>query len=159
VDELGEGLVTQVSEALMPQRRGGGSKECRGWKLKGVEGPSVVTPDDLAPSRKILHRAAKRVKFHTTVVVNSELTNRNEILNEIRGNKDVIKVKVVREMSRAGGGDRDQTAIANNNARRGRMQKREGEESIPASYVTWLVAPVSKYQLCWGGGCSCMVWN
>jgi hypothetical protein len=53
------------------------------------------------------------------------LTNRNKILNEIRGNKDIIKVKVVREMSRASGGDRDQTAIANNNARRGRMQERE----------------------------------
>jgi hypothetical protein len=58
------------------------------------------------------------------------LTNRNKILNEIRGNKDIIKVKVVREMSRASGGDRDQTAIANNNGRRGRMQEREGVKRV-----------------------------
>jgi hypothetical protein len=64
--------------------------------VQRVEGPGAVTSDDLAPSGRILHRTAKRVKFHTAVVINSKLTNRNEILNEVWCNKNVIKTKVVK---------------------------------------------------------------
>jgi hypothetical protein len=86
--------------------------------VQRVEGPGAVTYDDLAPSGKILHRTAKWVKFHTAVVINSKLTNRNEILNEVGCNKNVIKVKVVRKTSRSSGGGRNEVAIPNNNARR-----------------------------------------
>jgi hypothetical protein len=42
-----------------------------------VEWAEAITPKDHAPSGKILHRAAKRVKFHRTVIVGGELANRN----------------------------------------------------------------------------------
>jgi hypothetical protein len=83
-----------------------------------VRGTRCRYSDDLAPSRKILHRTAKRIKFHTTIVVNSKLPNRNKVLNEAGSNKNIIKAKVVREFSRAGGDDRNEVAITNNNARR-----------------------------------------
>jgi hypothetical protein len=46
------------------------------------------------------------------------LPNRNKVLNEVGGNKNIIKAKVVREISRAGGDDGNKVAITNNNARR-----------------------------------------
>lgn len=42
-----------------------------------VEWAGAITPKDHAPSGKILHKAAKRVKFHITVIVSGELANRN----------------------------------------------------------------------------------
>jgi hypothetical protein len=46
------------------------------------------------------------------------LPNRNKVLNEVGGNKNIIKAKLVREFSRAGGDDRNEVAITNTNARR-----------------------------------------
>jgi hypothetical protein len=41
--------------------------------------------------------------------------------------------------------------VTNNNAGSGRVRGRcVVEERVPASEVTWLVAPVSKYHSCWG---------
>ena len=42
-----------------------------------VEWVGAITSKDHAPSGKILHRAAKRVKFHRTIIVSGELANRN----------------------------------------------------------------------------------
>jgi hypothetical protein len=118
VSKLGEGLMTKVSKTLMPKRRRGRCKEYRCRRVQRVEGPGAVTSDDLAPSGKILHRTAKGVKFHAAVVINSKLTNRNEVFNEVWCNKNVVKAKVVRKTSRSSGGDRGEAAISNNNARR-----------------------------------------
>lgn len=77
-----------------------------GRKLQRVEGSGAVTPGDLSPRGKILHRTAKGVKLHGTVIVGSELAYGNKILNKVRGNKNIIKMKVMREMSDASGGNR-----------------------------------------------------
>jgi hypothetical protein len=116
VSELGERLMTGVAEPLVPKGRRGGSEESGGRRKQRVEGPGTVTPEDLAPSRKILHRTTKRIKFHTAVIVNSKLTNRYKILNKIRSKKNIVKVKVVRKVSCAGGGDRYTATVTNNNA-------------------------------------------
>ena len=64
--------------------------------MQGVERPQTIAPDDHVPRTKILHKEAKRVKFNRTVVVSSELTSGNKILNNVRSNKHIIEVKGTR---------------------------------------------------------------
>jgi hypothetical protein len=71
----------------------------------------VVTPEDLAPSGKILHRTTKRIKFHTAVIINCKLSNGNKILNKVRSNKNVIKMKIMWEMSCDSGSDRYKATV------------------------------------------------
>jgi hypothetical protein len=46
------------------------------------------------------------------------LSNRNKVLNEVRSDKNIIKMKVVRKLSGTSGGDRDTGTVADNNDRR-----------------------------------------
>jgi len=48
----------------MPQWRGAlsGKGECW-WKAKWVQGPGAITPEDLSPRRKNLHRTTSGVKL------------------------------------------------------------------------------------------------
>jgi hypothetical protein len=81
----------------MSSHRGGGRCKnrwgrgrCRGSRqAKCVEGPEAVTPSEKDPGGNILHRQTKRVKFHRTRVVSSELTDGKKILNDVGGDKDV----------------------------------------------------------------------
>jgi hypothetical protein len=74
----------------MPKSGGDCCKEFGCWELQRVQGSRAVTSDELAPCGKILNRATKRVKFHRTVIVSGETTDRNKVFNEIRRNKDVV---------------------------------------------------------------------
>jgi hypothetical protein len=49
----------------------------RSKKPHRVERTGVVTSDDLSASGQILHRTAKGVKLDGTIIVGSELANRN----------------------------------------------------------------------------------
>jgi hypothetical protein len=71
-----------------------------------VQGSETVTPDDLIPSWKILHRATKRVKLHRAVIIGSELANGNKILNKVRGNRNIINMKLIWKKGGAGGSDK-----------------------------------------------------
>ena len=57
------------------------------------------------------------IKLNGTIVVGSELTNGNKILNEVRGNQNIIKSELMREQGRASRGNREQAPIADNNGR------------------------------------------
>ena len=57
------------------------------------------------------------IKLNGTIVVGSELTNGNKILNKVRGNQNIIKSELMREQGRASGGNREQVPIADNNGR------------------------------------------
>ena len=61
-----------------------------------VERACTIAPGDHVPGTKILHREAKRVKLNGAVVVSHKLANRKEILNDVRSNKDIIKIKRTR---------------------------------------------------------------
>jgi hypothetical protein len=98
--------MTRMAKTLMPYGGGSGSKGGRRRKLQQIEGTGAITPGDLSPRGKNLHRTAKRVKFHRTIVVGSELTHRNKVLNKVRRNKNIVKMKVMREMSGAGSGNK-----------------------------------------------------
>jgi hypothetical protein len=85
-----------VTKPLVPDGGGGGGMEGGCHRLQRVEGTGAVTSDDLSPRGKSLHRTAKRVKFHRTVIVGGKLANRNKVLNKIRGNQNIIKKKIMR---------------------------------------------------------------
>jgi hypothetical protein len=59
-------------------------------QLQRVERTGAIAPDDHVPREKILHRTTIRVKLHRTIVINSELANRNKILDKLRRNKNII---------------------------------------------------------------------
>jgi hypothetical protein len=76
---------------------------CSGWwstrsrKTDGVQRPRAIAPNDCVPGIKILHRKAKRVKFHGTIITSRKLTNIKKILNDIRCNKNIVKIKLARK--------------------------------------------------------------
>jgi hypothetical protein len=99
--EFGQSLMPRMPETTMPS--GGGSCSNKGaghhgtcWSGESLEGPGAIEPGDHAPGFEILHRKAKRIKFDRTVIVSSELTNRDEVLNNVGCNKNVIKIKGTR---------------------------------------------------------------
>ncbi|GJY24339.1 hypothetical protein Tco_0397997 [Tanacetum coccineum] len=44
-------------------------------------------------SQEILHRKTKRVKFNCAIIIPSKLMNRNEVFNDVKGEKNIIKVQ------------------------------------------------------------------
>ena len=82
--ELAEGVTTWMTEATVPEGGGGGGEQgvSSNRKVQWVERPRAIAPDDHFPGQEILHRTTRRVKLHRTVVIRSELTNRNKILNK-----------------------------------------------------------------------------
>ena len=84
--ELAEGVATWMTEVTVPEGGGGGGDQgvSSSRKVQQVERPGAIAPDDHFPEQEILHRTTRRVKLHRTVVIRSELTNRNMILNKWR---------------------------------------------------------------------------
>ena len=65
----------------------------------------------------MLHRTAKRVELHRTIVIISKLAYRNKVLNKTRRNKDIIKMTVMRKIGNARGSNRKKVPITDNNMR------------------------------------------
>ena len=84
--KLAEGFATWMTEATVPEGDGGGGEQgvSSSWKVQWVERPGAIAPDDHFPGQEILHRTTRRVKLHRAIVIGSELTNRNKILNKWR---------------------------------------------------------------------------
>ena len=55
---------------------------------------------------EILHRNTKRVKFNRNKIIRGKLSNRDKVFDNIRGNKNIIKVKGARESGVASTHDR-----------------------------------------------------
>ena len=83
--------------------------------MEGIQRLGAIAPDDHVPRLKILHRATKRVKLHRTMFIGSELANGNQILNKLRGNQNIIKVKVWCEISITSGCNGQQGTVTDNN--------------------------------------------
>jgi len=63
----------------------------------------------------ILHRETKRIKLNRTVVISNELSNRNEVLNNVGSNKNIIKMKGSWKDSITRSCHRKSGTISNNN--------------------------------------------
>ena len=91
--ELAESFATWVTEATMPEGSGGGGEQgvSSSWKMQWIERPGAIALDDQFPGHEILHRTTRRVKLHRAIVIGSELTNGNKILNKLKRNQNIIK--------------------------------------------------------------------
>ena len=75
------GVVAGVSEAAMPKVGGDGGEEggSVGGCVDGVERTRTVTSENDGPAGKSLHRETKTIKFDGAIIIDTELTNRDEI--------------------------------------------------------------------------------
>jgi hypothetical protein len=62
-----------------------------------VHGPWAIALGDHVLHREILHRKAKLVKLRRTPIVSGKTMNKQKILNNIRINKVIIRVKWTRK--------------------------------------------------------------
>jgi len=78
-----------MTETTVPEgggRRGSGEGSSgAGWcREEWVEVTRAIAPGDHAPCLKVLHREAKWVKLNGTIIISSETTYGNQILNNVR---------------------------------------------------------------------------
>jgi hypothetical protein len=125
--ELSQSVAARVTKPAVPSSgRGSGSKSsCLGigqrWgsgsrKAKGVKGSRAITPEERTPRQRILHSEARRIEFNRTRIVSCKLTNRKEVVDHLRSDKDIGKTKVTR--SRTHAGDRKARPITNHDRSR-----------------------------------------
>jgi len=90
-----------MAKTAVPEVGGGGrsggdkSRWCRHVsrrRMQRIKGPRTIAPDDHVPGTKILRREAKGVKFNGTVIIFGKLSDRNEILNNVWSNENIIKI-------------------------------------------------------------------
>jgi hypothetical protein len=112
-------VPARMTETTMP----GGSRSYNGerlwrrdpgWQAQGVDKTGAIGPNDHALRSKILHKETKRVKFHRTRIISGEFMNRQKILNNVRSNKDIVKVKGSWENRVAYGGNREDRTVTYN---------------------------------------------
>ena len=125
--ELSQNVTAGVTKSVVlggrRRRRGKGSRRRRSRirssesrKTKGVKGPRAITSEERTPGSRILHSKTRGVKFDGIRIVSSKLANRKKIMNHLRCNKNIRKVKRIR--SRTHGSDRKTGPIANHDGRR-----------------------------------------
>jgi len=78
----------------------------RSRKANGVQRPRAIAPDDHVPRLKVLHRTTRQVKLNRTIIVGSELANKNKIINKLWGNQNIIKMQGWMKNSSASRSDR-----------------------------------------------------
>ena len=84
--------MTRVAETPMPQRRGSPGDKGVCWReAQWVQWSGAIAPDDLGPRRKSLHRTTSRVKLNRAIIIGSKLANKDEVLKNLWGNKNIIK--------------------------------------------------------------------
>jgi hypothetical protein len=64
-----------------------------GGEVNGVEAGGAVTMSNHNTSCKIPDGEPQGIKLHRATVVSSEVTNREKVLDNIGGNKDVVEVQ------------------------------------------------------------------
>jgi hypothetical protein len=124
--ELSQSVAAGVTKPAVPSSgRGSGSKSsCRGIgqrrgsgsrKAKGVKGSRTIAPEERTSIQRILHSEPRRIEFNRTRIVSCELTNRKEVVDHLRSDKDIGKTKGT--MSRTHGSDRKARPITNHDRR------------------------------------------
>jgi hypothetical protein len=87
-------------------------------KAKGVKGPGAVTSEQRTPGSQILDSKTRRVKFNRTRIVSCKTTNRKEVMNHRRSNKNIRKTKGAMSTGGTHRRDRKARAICDHNGRR-----------------------------------------
>jgi hypothetical protein len=71
--------------------------EARRWMAIACRVSRAVTSGEKGPSSQILHKQTKRVKRNRKRVVGGEPMNRKKVLNDVRGNENVVEVERFRK--------------------------------------------------------------
>jgi hypothetical protein len=87
-------------------------------KAKGVKGPGAVTSEQRTPGSQILDSKTRRVKFNRTRIVSCKTTNRKEVMNHRRSNKNIRKTKGAMGTGGTHRRDRKARAVCDHNGRR-----------------------------------------
>jgi hypothetical protein len=90
LEDLAENGGSRMPKPSVPQidRRGGAEGEL--WRQsERVEGAGALTSEHHRAGAKVLNRETGRVKFNRNIVITGQLTNRNQILNNGRGDQNV----------------------------------------------------------------------
>jgi hypothetical protein len=61
--------------------------------VKRVEGAGAVTASENDTSGKVAYGEPLGIELHRTIVVTSEVTNREKGMSQIGSNKDIVKVE------------------------------------------------------------------
>jgi hypothetical protein len=131
LEETLHGVVSGMAESTMPKVWMVGDVE--GDMVEGlterVERTGAIASNDHGPGEKILHRKTIWVKLDRTIIINSELSDRNKVFDDVRNDKNIIKVEWFgwrRKCVRAGVGDRNRGAVADcDKFGRGRFKRGE----------------------------------
>ena len=88
----GEDVAPRMTETTVPKWGPEGSNQgmCS-WQTKRVQRAGAIAPDDHVLRQKILHRTTSRVKLNRIIVINGKLAYRDQILNKLRRNQNIIK--------------------------------------------------------------------
>ena len=90
----------QVAEEAATTRVYGttrGGSGGRGRKRLSIEWTCAVVSGKHAPSSKVFHRQAKRIKLHGARIIGGETMDRTETLDKIRSYQDIVEVKWFRK--------------------------------------------------------------
>jgi hypothetical protein len=93
-------------------RCGGG-----GWRQELVERASAIAPADQTPGPEVLHRKTKGIKLDRAIIIGCKLANRNKVFDDVRGDKNIVKVERT-DMCSAGGHDWKSRTIPHNDCGR-----------------------------------------
>ena len=92
-------------------------------QVERVQRAGAIAPDDHVPRQKILHRTISGVKLNRTIIIDSELAYRNQILNKLRRNQNIIKTERRVDNCSTSGSNGEQRAITDNNRGRSRIPR------------------------------------
>ena len=89
------GVSSWMSETAVPKVGGVVGRESFNARslTHGVERTGTIASKNHGPGWKGLHRETKRIKFDRAIIVSGELANGNKILDNVRNNKYVSKIK------------------------------------------------------------------
>jgi hypothetical protein len=91
------GVVAGMSKAAMPKLEGGcGEESLSFWWAEGVEGSRTIASKNHGLGEKMLHSETERVKLNRAKFIDSKLSNRNKIFNNVRYNENITKINVFR---------------------------------------------------------------
>jgi hypothetical protein len=87
-----------MAETMMPEVGGDGERRSGVAFIseERVEVARAIGPHEDSPGCLVLHREAKRVKLDRTPIITGKRASADQVLNNVRGDKNVIKVEGAR---------------------------------------------------------------
>ena len=94
--KFGQSFTPKMPETMMPKGSESGEERggAGGGGVEWVEVARAIAPGNHVPGVHILHKKAKQIKFNRTVIIGGEMTNGNQILNNVGRHQNIVKNKI-----------------------------------------------------------------